>query len=266
MVLASLLMAISFVALMKMHSLCKGFIERRPSKYEDESTASWFAWHVQSTIHASAQVWFSLWPIWVLSSAEPRVQYWTPSGAASDLQMQAIARVANGAGVFFAYIFVDCFIAVFRNQMTIDYLIHHLVFMFFCIVIMYDCFAPYLAGWLLLMEASTIFLNSFSFTRNRLGYDHIFVKASFLLFAIAFVSCRLAGTTFIACHFSRSVLLRVPEYDGIPQWHLNLLVVALILAVGIQLYWGFGIVMKLVKVMGSSRETEKGKSDTTKRE
>merc|ERR1719262_1245407 len=99
------------------------------------------------------------------------------------------------------------------------------------------------------METSTIFLNVFSFTRNRLGYDHMFVKASFLLFAAAFVSCRLAGTTFIACHFSRSVLLRVPDYDGIPGWHLYLLMVALILAVGIQLYWGFGIVKKLVRVM-----------------
>merc|ERR1740121_1362806 len=80
--------------------------------------------------------------------------------------------------------------------------------MFFCVIIMYDCFAPYLAGSLLMMETSTIFLNMFSFTRNRLGYGHIFVKMSFLLFAVFFVIIRLGGQTYIALYFSRSVITK----------------------------------------------------------
>jgi hypothetical protein len=248
----SLLMAVSFVLLMLVHPLVKGFIERRPSKYPDEATASWFAWHVQSTIHASSQVWFSYWSIWHLSSSTPLNQFGVPDvRVASETDLQAIASAANGSGVFFAYIFVDCFIAVYRKQMTVDYLAHHLVFMFFCVIIMYDCFAPYLAGSLLMMETSTIFLNIFSFTRNRLGYGHIFVKMSFLLFAVFFVIIRLGGQTYIALYFSRSVITNVPDYGGIPRWHLYGVMLGSILGIGIQLFWGYEIAKKLLRVMKS---------------
>jgi len=135
--------------------------------------------------------------------------------------------------------------------MTIDYLAHHLIFMFFCVVIMYDCFAPYLAGWLLMMETSTIFLNLFSFTRNRLGYGHIFVKTSFLLFAVFFVLIRLGGQTYIALYFGHSVITNMPAYRGIPGWHLYSVMVGSIFGLGIQVFWGYEILKKLLRIMGS---------------
>mmetsp|Transcript_1490 Transcript_1490/g.3806 ORF Transcript_1490/g.3806 Transcript_1490/m.3806 type:complete len:326 (-) Transcript_1490:132-1109(-) len=232
-----------------------------PSKIEDENCAAWFAWHVQSTIHASTVVAMALPAVRRLTYAPASAQFAQPAHEHMD-HMPDITMIAKGSHVFFCYILVDTFVALYREAMTPDYLAHHAVFVFFCLLIQYDCFAPYLAGFLLLMETSTIFLNCFSFTRNRLGYDHWVVKVCFLLFASTFIVFRLVGTTYIAYLFSRTVLLdgKVP-FTGIARWHLNILCIALAAAVSIQLFWGCAIGSKLIRILtgkgGSSGRGDK---------
>merc|ERR1712039_506899 len=127
----------------------------------------------------------------------PRAQLDAPAAAFAH-HKEAIATVANTSHIFFCYTIVDTFVTFYRRAMTVDYFLHHMVFIFFCLMIQYDCFAPYVAGWLLVMEISTIFLNGFTYWRNRLGYDHIIVKVSFLLFGFSFMCVRLVGTTYIS--------------------------------------------------------------------
>jgi len=236
---------------MILYPLVEKWVERIPSKIKDEIGPTWFAWHVQSTIHASLVSYMALGPIYHLSTEPARFQLDTPQGDASEAITADIASIANASHVFFCYLLVDTLVTIFRKAMTVDYFLHHVVFCFFCLLIQYDCFAPYLAGYLLIMEISTIFLNGFSFFRNRLGYGHWLVKAFFLLFGISFLFCRLVGTTYIAAYFCREVLGQHVPWRGIPRWHLWLLCVALVAAVAIQIFWAWAITKKLVKVMRS---------------
>jgi len=248
-----------FVALMRLvHPKCARWLETWPSKVEDENSASWFAWHVQSTIHACTVVAMAFPAVRKLSSAGVMSQFSFPSAEHED-HLPETALVALGSHVFFCYIVVDTFVALYREAMTPDYFAHHCVFVFFCLLIQYDCFAPYLAAFLLMMEMSTIFLNGFSFTRNRLGYDHWVVKVFFLLFATTFILCRLVGTTYIACYFSHTVLFDRVPFTGIPRWHLNVICLALMAAVAIQLFWGCAIARKLIRVMAGSSHGKKAR-------
>jgi len=234
-----------------LYPLVKNLVERRPSKIKEESGATWFAWHVQSTIHASLVTYMALGPIYHLSSVSPTIQLGYSFEEAPQEVMESIGSIGNGSLVFFCYLLVDTLVTIYRKAMTVDYLAHHAVFCFFCIILQYDCYGSYLAGWLLIMEISTIFLNGFSFFRNRLGYGHWLVKAFFLLFGISFFLCRLVGTTHIAVHFCRAVFRQEFIFSGIPRWHIFLVCFALVAAVGIQIFWAWAIVKKLVKVLRS---------------
>lgn len=227
----------------------RGAIERRPSKYEEERGPVWFAWHVQSTIHATLVDYMVCGAVVTLSTASMPVQFEAPRSSSSSVDLDATAWIANASHVFFCFTLVDTLITFYRRQMTLDYFGHHCVFCFFCLVIQHDCFAQYLAGWLIIMEISTVFLNGFSFFRNRLGYDHLLVKLFFVFFALSFMTCRLMGTTYIAMYFSYAVLLGGLPFPGIPRWHLYLLCIALVAAVVLQFFWAQAIGNKVLKVV-----------------
>jgi len=246
-----------------LYPLAKGSMERWPSKFKNENCAMWFGWHVQSTIHAFWVSSLAFAAIYTLSDASAEAQFDASSTRNSQHINDAVGSIANTSHVFFCYILVDTLITLYRKEMTVDYFLHHLVFGFFCVVIQYHCFAPYLAGWLLIMELSTIFLNGFSFFRNRLGYDHFLVKAFFLLFASSFLVCRILGMTYIAGSFILVVFRQDVPFAGIPRWHLYTLVVALVGAVVLQYFWAYSIGRKVTKVLvggsdGSSREPGPG--------
>lgn len=231
------------------YPMVESAIERIPSKVRNERGPLWFAWHVQSVVHASLVTYMALGPVYHFSFSSPGFQLDTPDGDVPRATREMLASIANGSHVFFCYLLVDTVVTCVRKDMTLDYFAHHVVFCFFCLLITYDCFAAYLAGWLLIMEISTIFLNGFSFFRNRLGYDHWLVKGFFGIFFISFLLFRLVGITYIAAYFSNEVYKGRVLFQGIPRWHLWLVCVALVAAVGIQMFWANAIVKKLIKVL-----------------
>lgn len=219
-----------------------------PSKFEEEQQVSWLVLHVQSTLHACCVASLAAGALWELSSADPRAQLDAPS-AAFPQHHDATARIAKASHIFFCYTIVDIPVTFYRKSMTFDYFLHHMVFIFFCVLIQYDCFAGYVAGWLMIMEFSTIFLNGFTYWRNRLGYENWIVRVFFILFALTFLAFRLVGTSYIAYYWARVVLEESVPFDGIPRWHLHILCVALIGAVFLQVFWAAGIAMKFIRVL-----------------
>merc|ERR1711920_495265 len=106
------------------------------------------------------------------------------------------------------------------ESMTVDYFAHHVVFIFVTVLMQYDCFGIYPAGWLLAMEFSTIFLNGFVYWRFRLGLDHIVVAGFFLVFTVAFFIFRFVGVIYIFIYWVNAVLQGTVPFHGIPKWHL----------------------------------------------
>lgn len=209
--------------------------------------------HVQSTIHAVIVVCMAIGPLMGLSEFSTAERLGAPEEFSPGADLEETARIANASHVFFCYMIVDTLVQIYRRELTLDYFAHHAVFIFFCIVIQGNCFAPYLAAWLLIMEMSTIPLNSFSFFRNRLGYDSILVQGSFLTFAVTFITCRLFGTTYIALYFNYHVWQGVVYEKPFSPSRIVLDAIcwALVLATGLQVYWAYGIIQKLMKVLGS---------------
>jgi len=241
-----------FVLLMLgLHPVVKPCIDRWPSTDKAEEAASWFAWHVQSVIHATTVSCMAVVAIWHLSSMSSQAKFDTPAEAYSNIEISALA--GNAAHVFFSFLLVDTLVTFARRSMTADYFAHHVVFCSFCLLIQYDCYAPYLASWLLLMEVSTIFLNGFSFLRHRLGYGHNLVKAFFIAFSTSFMVCRLFGTTYIAISFTTEVYRGEVLFIGIPRWRLQFVCAALMAAIAIQCMWAVAIGKKLLKIVAKSK-------------
>ena len=239
-----------------LHPLFKAIEAKWPSKFENEQQVSWLALHVQSTIHACLMAGMASYSLWDLFSADPRAQLDAPSFAFLNTK-GATARIANASHIFFCYTIVDTFVTTWRKAMTLDYFFHHMVFTSFCVLIQYHCFAGYLAGWLLVMETSTIFLNGFTFWRNRLGYDHNIVRVSFLLFGLTFFAFRLIGTIHIAYYWTKHVLQQSVPFHGIPRWHLYVICVALVGAVVLQIFWAAGIIKNLIKTFTTDNKATK---------
>jgi len=241
-----------FVAILKLlYPQVHPLLSRYASKIESENEASWFAWNVQSTIHAITVTSMASGPTWMLwSTHNPHAQFDTPSARYALPPAEMVAAIANTSHVFFCYILMDSVIAVVRKAMTLDYLLHHIIFAFFCVLIQYHCFAPFLAGMLLTMEFSTIFLNGFLYLRNRLGYKSWLVRSFFLLFGMTFFVFRLCGTTYITIRFCQEALGEVVAFPRVPKWHIYLISIALVLAVAMQVYWAAALGLKWMKVMG----------------
>jgi len=240
-----LLWSTLFVVLLQFYRLVRPVLERWPSTYREENSASWFAVNVQSTIHAAS---ISILALRALASLRGAPHLGSFGGAGDDDSFRiASVRIANLSQVFHAYMIVDTGVTVFRKAMTLDYLLHHFVFCFFCWLLQFHCFATELAGYLLVMEVSTVFLNGFLFWRSRLGNEHWLVQFNFLFFAGAFIVFRLMGTTHIAWRFIANAIGSPEVFGDVPTTHLNLISCALVLAIGVQLYWAFGIGMKFAK-------------------
>merc|ERR1719221_1477828 len=193
--------------------------------------------------------------IWDLSSADPEIHLAAPplSGLAYKAPLGTIAKASH---IFFCYIVVDTFVTFWRKSMTVDYFCHHVVFIFVTMLLQYDCFGVYPAGWLLAMEFSTVFLNGFVYWRFRLGMTHFIVAGFFLLFTIAFFAFRFVGVIYISIYWATAVFQGTVPFHGIPKWHLYVICAALVAAVAVQIFWAAGIARKLLKVFAG--EADKG--------
>jgi len=249
-----------FVALCLVLRPVSAFIcKKYPSKIESEQNVSWLALTVVSVMHATLVSYLAFVAMWELLDAKPRTKFDAPS-LEFPQHAGSVAQVANTSHIFFCYTLVDTLIHFWRKEMTIDYFCHHMVFCFFCVMIQYNCFAPYLAGSLLTMEISTVFLNGFTYWRNRLGYGNIIVKASFALFAFSFIVVRLGGTTYFTIFWACMVYHGIVPFHGIPRWHLHFIMAAMVGALSVQIFWAVSIGKKLLKVFKPSKTEDAKKT------
>merc|ERR1712061_242525 len=84
-------------------------------------------------------------------------------------------------------------------------LVHHGVFVMFGFIVLYNCFFAYISLAMLIMEVSTVFFNYFSFFRNRLGYEHLSVKAAFASLAACPVVIRVGFMGYLVLLFASTL-------------------------------------------------------------
>jgi len=239
-------------------------LHRIPSKYNVESTSYWFAWHTVSAIHALVVSAKTIGPVSALSSASRDVQMGSPSEGVPYFLGAAHAACGNASHIFLCFILYDVVVILIHKLAKMDMLVHHALFISFCAVVQYHCMLGYLAGWMMLMELSTIFLNVYSFFRNRLGNGHWIVKGAFLCFAVTYMALRVVGMGYVVIIFI-SALWHNPEIfeqsgvgaQGVPGLHLSFIFVGVVAAWGLQLAWGLqGVGPKLFKVWAARKKED----------
>eukprot|EP00929_Paragymnodinium_shiwhaense_P009886 TRINITY_DN114277_c0_g1_i1.p1 TRINITY_DN114277_c0_g1~~TRINITY_DN114277_c0_g1_i1.p1 ORF type:complete len:325 (+),score=32.16 TRINITY_DN114277_c0_g1_i1:127-1101(+) len=241
-----------------------------PSKFPDEESRYWFAWHIVSITHATLVCYMSMGPVMRLTGASNNILMTTPHSSEAEFAIPDLASCANGAHIFKCFLLYDLVVISLYKLAKWDMLLHHVVFFLFSMLVFYNCFLGYIAGWLLLMEFSTIPLNYVSFFRNRLGYDHWSVSLAFGTFAVSFCYIRLFS---LAVHvlrpFFESLYDPAVRYDlsgvgGVPKWQLVVVSVGLVMAFGLQASWALGAILpKLRKIfLGDSQDGSKRNGDS----
>eukprot|EP00403_Amphidinium_massartii_P025626 CAMPEP_0178389442 /NCGR_PEP_ID=MMETSP0689_2-20121128/10118_1 /TAXON_ID=160604 /ORGANISM="Amphidinium massartii, Strain CS-259" /LENGTH=273 /DNA_ID=CAMNT_0020009891 /DNA_START=146 /DNA_END=967 /DNA_ORIENTATION=+ len=253
------------------------FIDRQyPSKYDNERGRYWMAWHLQSTTHSTIVVCMVLGPLWRLSTYPgdaDLVRFASVTDAVSDSVAADMIRLGNAPSVFWCFLLADIVVTSLHRIGGWDNIVHHAMFILFCSIATYGCFAAYLAGVMMLMEVSTIFLNYFSFFRNRTGFgsESLSVMASFLLFALSFVAFRLVYFTRVTFEFiAASLGGRI--YAIFPDPLLVIMCVGLLAACGLQFYWAVIIFKKALrqaapgladKLLGSGKKDDGARKAAT---
>eukprot|EP00929_Paragymnodinium_shiwhaense_P074967 TRINITY_DN38338_c0_g1_i1.p1 TRINITY_DN38338_c0_g1~~TRINITY_DN38338_c0_g1_i1.p1 ORF type:complete len:407 (+),score=83.28 TRINITY_DN38338_c0_g1_i1:100-1320(+) len=230
-----------------------------PSKYPNEETARWFAWHMQSMWLSVVVVYFSLSATYRLAFATPAAQFSRPQPDVDweqGLLLNDYVAIAQAAHIFFCYIVVDTIIGTLARVIQPDILVHHTLFIFFCLAVQYNCFAIYLAGMLLLMEVSTIFLNYFTYFRNRLGLEHWTVGLSFVLFALSFIYFRLVVLMWVGSWFLWDLAAGHMDLSEVPQLHLWFICALMLGVMYLQWFWAFQIGGKLVAMLAPTKPKE----------
>merc|ERR1719393_329821 len=112
------------------------------------------------------------------------------------------------------------------------------------------------------MEFSTIPLNYVSYFRNRLGYNHWSVSASFVIFAVSFCYIRLFSLAnhvlrpFFASLYDPTVRYDLTGVGGVPNWQLAVVSAGLIAAFMLQASWALGAILpKLRRLVGKKEES-----------
>ena len=228
------------------------------------------AWHIQSVMHSSILVIMVSGPMlrmYQLSGEAALAQFSLASELTPESVLDDMIRLGNAPSIFWCFLLADMLIVSIHRIGGWDNLIHHVIFISFCIIVTYGCFAAYLAGVMMLMEISTVFLNYFSFFRNRTGFgsESVSVLASFLAFAVTFLLFRLVLFTQIAVEFMHTAY-RDRIYGTAPPQIIFLISVGLIAACVLQFYWAAIIFSKALRqaapsladtIFGEKKEKEK---------
>jgi len=216
-----------------------GWIPQSSKAYENNR--HWVARDVLGIVHAIIVCGLILPPLVIMLNAPDHIRF----GAGDFLGTCASATypdynligqaIALGGLVFSAFIFADVVISMLHGLATLDYYVHHAVFLAAGVIIRGHCMLPLNAAILLSMEASTPFLNFMLFFRNR-GPRYTFaVRVTGILFVVLFVAFRLALNTYGAILLWRSRDFAYP--DGVPRWQSMFLLGAVQVGSALQFYW-----------------------------
>lgn len=240
------------------------YLSSMKSKYEAENTARWFAWHVQSQITCSIIIYLCFWPVISMTMAGPDTQFGFPTQQSlkeHDLHAGNTIRIAQGAHIFMCYVLTDIFLGLATKLIQFDMIVHHVLFILFTFAVTYNCFMVYLAGALLLMEVSTMFLNVFSFFRNRLGYEHWLVRLSFGGFVVTFVALRLVFTPIVCIRFFFHVYRGTGDLNSVHPLQVAFIITVLVAGLCMQWLWAFQIAKKMARVMAHGNADNAGEDE-----
>jgi len=231
-----------------------------PSRFEGEKGRFHFAWHVQSIAHAVLITYLSFSDTMLLMTAPAHIKFSTPSVEMDAAKwVEAQTGLANAALIFLTYVASDMVVCCVHRLGGWDNIVHHIGFLLFGAMITYDCNNAYLAGWLLVMEISTIFLNLYLFFRGRLK-DGSLVTLVFLgLTGSTMFASRFCGLLYVTTDFVRAVVEGSAPFDRVPWWHTPLLVVGLALILALQLSWMLPMAFKVLRLVFGESEDDKAK-------
>ena len=216
------------------------WLQRNPSKYASEETSFWLARHIVSLLHSSWIVWVSLGPVVFSTGSSWETLLITPRDDDGGALAYACAK---GGLIFTSFIMYDLVIVIVHRFDGPLMIVHHIVFLLFCAMVMHHCFLQYISTGMMTMEMSTIFLNHYSFFRNRWGSDHWSVMVSFGCFGITYLVWRVAFMGYLVYGFFKALL------DRSFPWHrcgggghlsslrLGFIGVCLVAALALQLAW-----------------------------
>lgn len=200
------------------------------------------AWHVPNIFACIPLSIMALSASWDLWSADSKLQY--GSGTTP--------HKLSEAGIWFcSYLVLDTvLITVHRLGTKEDYL-HHGIFSIVGYVIVMNCSLNLTAAVLLSQELSTPALNVFQWLRAFAGPDNVVTQATFILFALQFCATRVVLNTANTLMFALEVKKAVNGSSAFDisqplQW---LLLVVLVAASCLQLYWAKGIANIIYKAM-----------------
>lgn len=240
------------------YAFVEGNLKKIPSKYDEENNRHWFANHVNATLLSLACIYWVGSASAHLTGASSLVQFGPPSAeTVAHGYTGDVVQIVKGAQTFLGYVLMDVIVGFGHGTLKSDMVAHHVLFIFFGTMVFYNCFGQYLVGCMLLMEVSTVFLNYFSFFRNRVGFeDHWTIAASFGLFALAFVAFRLVALVYVGFRFIAAVLgfegARALALSNIASWQVDSVILVVVAAMALQSYWAVGIAQKVAKRFSSS--------------
>lgn len=254
--------AVYYIFAYGVYPLVEGALKKIPSKYEEENNRHWFASHLTATVLCFIAVSFVLPASLNMRGAGAAIQFGLPSAETeSEGHTDDVMNIVKGAQTFLSYVINDLFVGTAHGQLKIDMLVHHVIFICFGTAVFYNCFAQYLVGWLLSMEVSTIFLNYFTFFRNRLG-NHWTVVVAFALFMLSFFIFRLIAMIYVSVSFISAVFglqgQTALATGDIDLWQVDFVVVIVIAGAALQIFWAVGISQKAFKRL-CPRNSAKGK-------
>jgi len=167
-------------------------------------------------------------------------QMWGQAG----VDLYAPNVYAEFAGILFtSFEGVDLVLGSLHGFMDAVYVAHHAIHIALGLIIRGNCTLGFPAAILMSQETSSVFLNYYLMTRNRVA--HWSVGAAQKLFALAFFAWRLGLNTYGTVHFVR--YYRDDLYGGlystaVVPWQMHAMAALLVAACILQWYWGAEIV------------------------
>jgi len=263
--ITSLWLLLFFMLQIVVYPCFKRRLQNWPSTAPEEEGGPFFAWLLQSTILAILVVAMSSGVLPYLVRASAPVQLARPDVEARQYY-DDLLMVAWASHIFMCYIVSDLIASSAFRLISYDMVAHHIIFIMVSLIITFNCFGALLAGTLLLMEASTPFLNFFLYFRHRSGWgpQNKLVEMSFYLFAICFVVFRLILFPLVCGYFFYHLAKKdTPVNLEVLPASLGVIGLCLVLAIAVQFVWATQIGKKVLKFLSRGGE-EDGVEDSQK--
>lgn len=213
------------------------------------------AYHFPMTFLAGPMVYMALTGV---------IELWNAGDLRKMYGAGASPAINDAVTWFVCYFVLDSFFVIVHGLGTMATYIHHLAFGVLIILLVPPCSCQFTAGLLVAQEISSPALNTFTLLRAYKGTTSWWTKGMFCLFAFLFFVFRVVvnpiATVLLVIEVGRS-MTGDSNFD-ISLFEQVLVTVCIVAAAGLQMYWFYGILQKLRKLLfPSSRRSTKTEDD-----